>query len=135
MKRRVLLVIIVAALLFQPAIMTSRAVTGGADSGEGYKGLDFDDDIKDVEINTGDATVDGILNFVLSIFTSAAEVFYDAFVKAPLLALTGAWVTVQNVLIGWGIAAPMAWSISTLLFVAVGVVIIWLLATATDWIM
>jgi len=112
-------------LAFQPAIISARAVTG----------LDGVEDIKPPNVQTGDPTVDSIINFVLSFFVAITEVFYDAFVKAPLMALSGAWGVVYTALLSWNIAAPMAWAISTLLFVAVGVVIIWLLVTAMDWIM
>jgi len=125
MKRRILLALFIVLLAFQPAIMTARAATG----------LDGVEDIKPPNVQTGDPTVDSIINFVLSIFVAIAEVFYDAFVKAPLMALSGAWGVVYTALQAWNIASPMAWAISTLLFVAVGVVIIWLLATAMDWIM
>jgi len=125
MKRRILLVAIIVLLAVQPAIMASRAATG----------LDGVEDIQPPNMQTGDPTVDSIINFVMSIFVALAEVCYDAFVKAPLMALSGAWGTVYTALVAWNIAAPMAWAISTLLFVAVGVVIIWLLATAMDWIM
>ncbi len=99
------------------------------------EGIDGVDDIIMPAVSTGDTTVDSILNFVLSFFGAIVEVLYDAFVKGPMLALWGAWGVVYTALLSWNIAAPMAWAISTLLFVAVGVVIIWLLATAMDWIM
>jgi len=125
MKRRILLALFIVLLAFQPAVMSNMAIPG----------LDGVEDIKPPEVNTGDPTVDSIINFIMSIFVALAEVCYDAFVKAPLMALSGAWGTVYTALVAWNIAAPMAWAISTLLFVAVGVVIIWLLVTAMDWIM
>ena len=83
------------------------------------------------------STVGYLIPFLVSgsIIVSLVEVFYDAFIKAPLMALSAAWGVVYSALLSWNIAAPMAWSISTLLFVAVGVVIIWLLVTALDWVM
>jgi len=125
MKRRIILALFIVLLAFQPAIMTARAVTG----------LDDVEDIKLPNVQTGDPTVDSIINFIMSIFVALAEVCYDAFVKAPFLALYGSWKVVYDALQAWNIASPMAWAISTLLFVAVGIVIIWLLATAMDWIM
>ena len=124
-KRRILLALFAVLLMVQPAVMAARATTG----------LDGVEDIKPPQVYTGDSTVDSIINFALSIIVAVAEVFYDAFIKAPLMALSAAWGVVYNALLSWNIAAPMAWSISTLLFIAVGVVIIWLLATAMDWIM
>jgi len=137
MKRRIILTLIIALLMVQP-IMPNVATEGDTNEISWPTpggGLDGQDDIKMPQIDTGDATVNAILNFVLSIMDAVIEVCYDAFIKAPLFALLGAWGTVYKALVNWNIAAPMAWTISTLLFVAVGVVIIWLLATAMDWIM
>ena len=134
LKRRILLVLTVL-LILQP-VMPSAAASGDDVSWPAPGGgLDGQDDIKMPQIRTYDPTVDAILNFVLSIIDAVVEVFYDAFIKAPLFALLGAWGTVYKALLSWNIAAPMAWAISTALFVAVGVVIIWLLASAMDWIM
>jgi len=124
MKRRIILAVIIM-LLVSPTVAVSRAATG----------LDGVEDIQPPNVQTGDPTVDGIINFVLSIFVALAEVCYDAFVKAPLMALSGAWGVVYTALQSWNIASPMAWAISTLLFVAVAIVIVWLLATAMDWLM
>lgn len=123
--KRILLALLAVLLIVQPTVMAARATTG----------LDGVEDIKPPEVHTGDPTVDSIINFVFSLFTALAEVFYDAFIKAPLMALSAAWGVVYNSLLSWNLASPMAWAISTMLFVAVGVIIIWLLATAMDWIM
>lgn len=125
LKRRILLALLAVLLVVQPAVMAARATTG----------LDGVEDIKPPQVYTGDPTVDSIINFALSIIVALVEVFYDAFIKAPLMALSAAWGVVYSALLSWNIAAPMAWSISTLLFVAVGVAIIWLLVTALDWVM
>ena len=97
----------------------------------GYTGLDEDDDIYDLSFSTGDPTIDNILNFALGALSSFIEILYDALLKTPLLILSYAWIETYNGLIGWGLAGPLAWASSVLLFLgtaAIGTyVIMWLI--------
>ena len=122
-KPIILLVILIASL-----ILTSVPVAYC-----GYTGLDNKDDVPDSNnIDTGNNIADTILNTIIGILTSIAEVLFDAILKAPFYALQGAWQTVYNALLSWGIAAPLAWAISTLLFIGAFAIGFTLLAFAMD---
>jgi len=112
MQRRILLVLLTAMLLTGYCFMAAPKVLAG------YSGLDSDDDIPDMNtIDTGNDIADSILNFFLGTITSLVEVFYDALIKAPFWALAGAWTVVYNAFLGWGLAAPFAWALASLLFI------------------
>jgi len=106
-KPIILLVILIASL-----ILTTVPIAYC-----GYAGLDNRDDVPDINIDTGNDMADNIINSFLGIFTSLAEILFDAIFKAPFNALYGAWQSVYNALIGWGIVAPAAWTLSTFMFV------------------
>ena len=126
-KPIILLIILIASL-----ILASVPV---AYCEEGYPGLDERDDVPDINIDTGNTMADSFLNSFLGIFTSLAEVLFDAIFKAPFEALEGAWRSVYNALIGWGIVAPAAWILSTFLFVMGFLLGLIAIAFLMDWIL
>jgi len=121
----ILLVILIASL-----ILTSIPIAYC-----GYSGLDNRDDVPDINIDTGNAMADSFLNSFLGIFTSLAEVLFDALFKAPFNALYGAWQSVYNALIGWGLVAPVAWILSTFLFVMGFTLGLIAIAMLLDWLL
>ena len=113
MQRRILLVLLTAMLLTGYCFMAAPKVLAE----EPYRGLDYDDDVPDMSnIDVGNDIANAIINFLLGTITSVMEVLFDALIKAPYWALMASWTVVYNAFLGWGLAAPFAWALSTLLF-------------------
>jgi len=123
-KPIILLVILIASILTSIPIAYC-----------GYTGLDNRDDVPDINIDTDNDLADSIINSFLGIFTSLAEVLFDVIFKAPFNALYGAWQSVYNALIGWGLVAPAAWILSTFLFVMGFLLGLIAIAWIMDWIL